>query len=382
MKNVALFACLFSLGIAAPSFGQDNADNRILKGLFDTTLQEAIARHDIPAVSLALVSPDGIVYEGTKGVRKIGSRAPMQVSDPLHVGSNTKAVTAYLAAILVQQGKIHWDTKVADVFPKIPKAAADKYPQATLAKLLSHQAWIKPMTKQEDFAGLPKDLLNTHLAPAAAMQARKRFTLQMLQYEPSMPKGDKDTNYSNAGYVVAAAMLEQVAGKPWETLVQDDIFKPLNIHALIGWPAAHNRNGVYGHLLNDDDKLVADDPSALPTILAPAGDLSLSTEDNARWLMENLKCLQGTSKLLPRTACRRIEVGNPAAKQLPMGWSTTVQGALGRVSTHVSSSGTFMTYDVVYVDKQRAVAITINSANPDAALAFREVFSAVNSQLL
>ena len=382
MKNIALFACIFSLGISAPSFGKDDSGNRILKGLFDTTLQETVAKHNIPGVSLALVSPDGIIYAGTRGVRKMGKSKPMQVSDPLHVGSNTKAVTAYLAAILVQQGKIDWDTRVSDVFPGIPKADADKYPQATLANLLSHRAWIKPMTTQEDLAGLPKALLKTHLSPAAAMLKRKQFVSQMLQYEPSLPKGDIETNYSNAGYVVAAAMLEQVAGKPWETLVQDDIFKPLNIHALIGWPAEYDRNGVYGHLLNGDDKLVADDPTALPTILAPAGDLSLSTEDNAKWLMENLKCLQGQSKILTSTECHRIEIGNPANKQLPMGWSSTVQGGLGRVSTHVSSSGTFMTYAVVYIDKQRAVAITINSANPDAALAFREVFSAVNSQLL
>ncbi|WP_193162302.1 serine hydrolase domain-containing protein [Microbulbifer hainanensis] len=382
MKNIALLACIFSLGISGPSFGKDDSANKILKGLFDTTLQETVIKHNIPGVSLALVSPDGIIYEGTRGVRKMGKSKPILLSDPLHVGSNTKAVTAYLAAILVRQGKIDWNTNVSDVFPNIPKAEAQKYNQATLANLLSHRAWIKPMTKQEDFAGLPRALLDTHLAPTAAMQARKQFVSQMLQYEPSLPKGDKDTNYSNAGYVVAAAMLEQVAGKPWETLVQEDIFKPLDIHALIGWPAEHDRNGVYGHLLDDDNKLVADDPAALPTILAPAGDLSLSTEDNAKWLMENLKCLQGQSKILTTAACNRIEIGNPASKQLPMGWSSTVQGGLGRVSTHVSSSGTFMTYAVVYIDKQRAVAITINSANPDAALAFRDVFSAVNSQLL
>jgi len=52
------------------------------------------------------------------GIRKIGSAEPMQVQDQVHLGSNTKAMTAFLCGILVDEGKLKWNQPLGETFPE------------------------------------------------------------------------------------------------------------------------------------------------------------------------------------------------------------------------------------------------------------------------
>ena len=56
---------------------------------------------------------------GAVGVRKIGSPEPIRVTDQMHLGSNTKAMTATLIGTLVDEGKLAWGSTIRDVFPEL-----------------------------------------------------------------------------------------------------------------------------------------------------------------------------------------------------------------------------------------------------------------------
>src|SRR6187455_2314446 len=63
---------------------------------------------DVPGLVAAVVSGRELVAIGASGVRKRGDETPITTNDQMHLGSCTKAMTATLAAILVEDGKLQW----------------------------------------------------------------------------------------------------------------------------------------------------------------------------------------------------------------------------------------------------------------------------------
>jgi CubicO group peptidase (beta-lactamase class C family) len=92
-----------------------------------------LQKQEVSALAAAIVTSDGLVSSGVAGFRKKGSPEPVTLADHWHLGSLTKAMTATLAARLVEEGTVTWNDTP---WPADPSA---KEPQApTLADLLNH----------------------------------------------------------------------------------------------------------------------------------------------------------------------------------------------------------------------------------------------------
>jgi D-alanyl-D-alanine carboxypeptidase len=66
----------------------------------------------------------------------------MTADDLVHIGSDTKAMTAVLVARLVQQGKLEWDSTIAGVLPSIADSIHPDFRDVTVADLLRHVAGL------------------------------------------------------------------------------------------------------------------------------------------------------------------------------------------------------------------------------------------------
>lgn len=76
--------------------------------------------HDVPAVACAVIWSNRVVGLGASGLRKAGAgEAPVTLHDKWHHGSLTKSMTATLAAMLVEEGRLRWDSTLAEVFPDL-----------------------------------------------------------------------------------------------------------------------------------------------------------------------------------------------------------------------------------------------------------------------
>jgi CubicO group peptidase (beta-lactamase class C family) len=84
----------------------------------DATLQRYVAKHELPALGAAVVRSGRVVASGAAGTRRAGSRVPATVRDRFHLGSDTKAMTALLAGMLVDEGKLRWTSTIGEVFPE------------------------------------------------------------------------------------------------------------------------------------------------------------------------------------------------------------------------------------------------------------------------
>ncbi|HEY0246347.1 MAG TPA: serine hydrolase, partial [Mucilaginibacter sp.] len=189
-------------------------------------------KYEIPEMAFAIITPDIVVQQEYLGYHKLGDHTAKDTarsSDYFHLGSNTKAITGFIAAYIVEHNQIKWATKIFDIFPEWKNQSNSAYYQVTLQDLLSHKGRIEPYTSEIERNELPEFKGNK-------ANQRQQFAAYLLREKPVAVNSLVGYNYSNAGYTIAAAMLEKVTGKTWEQLVNDIINKKLQFKAAFGWP--------------------------------------------------------------------------------------------------------------------------------------------------
>lgn len=332
-------------------------------------LREYREEYGIPGIAAVVLTSESILYVGVDGLRKLGAPDSIQLDDRFHVGSNTKAMTGFVAAVLVEKGLIDWDSRIIDLFPEFAGAARDVYKDKTLQDLLSHQARIPAFTSGLEFAELPE-------FKGGNMEQRKAFVGWLLQQEPVDIDTTRGYTYSNAGYGIAAAMLENVSGKSWEQLMQDELFDPLEIDGTIGWPAYSDEHQPWGHYYDtDSDHVCPHDPHdeyQLPKICNAAGDVSMSIQDYAKFLRINLLGLRGKDTVLQAATIRYLHACNDTTKRYAIGWGRREHDGY-EVSRHNGSAGTFYCTALIFRDMDLALAIMMNGVTPEAEKAIAEL---------
>ena len=340
------FAGLFFMIIANATKGQD------LQAYADSMR----VAHQIPEIGYAVVSPDRIVDIKAVGYHR-DDRQTVQtkatLADYFHLGSNAKAITGFVAAQLVESKKINWTTKLFDLFPDWKATSHPAYADVTLQDLLSHRARVRPYTSGLEYKMLPP-------FEGDKAERRKQFSKYILQQEP-VPLNDKEFNYSNAGYSVAAAMLEKVTGKSWEQLIKELLETRLKINVAFGWPNRISQQQPFGHwMVNNTLKAVLPDVDYDLALAEPAGDISMSLPDYARFIQLNLLGLSGKDTILKASTYQFLHFG---LKGYSIGWGNVSKDSL-LLSEHAGSAGTFFCYTLNDYKQQLAFIIMANAATP------------------
>jgi CubicO group peptidase (beta-lactamase class C family) len=78
------------------------------------------------------------IASGAVGTRVDGADIPVTIDDRFHLGSDTKAMTATLAGMMVDEGRLRWDSIVGEVLGKDIQGMNPKLAAVTLEQLLSH----------------------------------------------------------------------------------------------------------------------------------------------------------------------------------------------------------------------------------------------------
>jgi D-alanyl-D-alanine carboxypeptidase len=313
---------------------------------------------EIPELSYSILTSDSVLVTNTLGFHRStlkSDETKALPTDYMHLGSNTKAITGLIAAYLVEQRKISWTAKLFALFPEWRAVANPAYYEITLADLLSHRARIQPFTGGEEFQALPK------FAGTKSAQ-RKLFSYYLLTKEP-ITKNTEIYNYSNAGYSIAALMLEQASGKTWEDLVDEVLNKKLHLQYKFGWPNRRDCNQPSGHWLEDEVLTPLDSNTTYNlNLIEPAGDISMPIADYVKFIQLNLAGLEGKSGLVKPQTVNYLHFGHPAYS---IGWLNTNK-ADKHSSEHAGSAGTFYCYTLINKDKNLAYVIMANSATDKA----------------
>jgi CubicO group peptidase (beta-lactamase class C family) len=98
------------------------ADDR--RAAFEGYLSEAIPRFGVPGAAVAVIQDREVTYLRGFGVKELGGTQPVTPDTLFMIGSITKPMTTMLAAALVDDGRLNWDTRLIDVLPQF--AAGDR----------------------------------------------------------------------------------------------------------------------------------------------------------------------------------------------------------------------------------------------------------------
>ena len=116
-------------------------------------LEPYLKEYDLPSFAAAVFNQGVVIASGAVGTRRAGSDIPVQIDDRFHLGSDTKAFTSLLVGEFVQQGKLRWDSTLAEIFPELKETMDPEFAKITLQELLSHTSGLKDGPEFVDLIG-------------------------------------------------------------------------------------------------------------------------------------------------------------------------------------------------------------------------------------
>lgn len=248
----------------------------------DDYVAKSMATFEPPGMSLAIVENGQTVLAKGYGVRKLGEKGRADEHTIFPIGSCTKAFTSAALAILVDEGKLEWDDKVAEKLPGFRMYDAYTTSEMTIRDLLVHRSGL----------GLGAgDLLWL-----GGTDFTRKQLIERLRYIKPATSFRSGYAYDNVLYIVAGALVEQLSGMSWETFVQKRILKPLGMKDTVvpfdaplkvaNRVAPHAR--LKGPLRGLGPVEVLANNALDSASVAPAGSIQASAVDIAQWMKTQL----------------------------------------------------------------------------------------------
>ncbi len=242
-------------------------------------LERIRSEHGVVALAACVVHGGEVAQLVAVGKRRRGGSEAVTVDDRWHLGSCTKAMTATLCGMFVDEERVKFESTLPELFPSLGDGMHAGWRKVTLRDLLRHRSG---MSANPFVDGLWRRMAE-HEGPLPAMRAE--VAEELLSRAPEFEDGT--FHYSNAGYIVAGALLERITGKSWEDLMRERLFTPLGMtSAGFGPPGVADRDEQpCGHLGAERATPVRPGPGAdNPAALGPAGTVHASLRDWARFI--------------------------------------------------------------------------------------------------
>jgi CubicO group peptidase (beta-lactamase class C family) len=234
----------------------------------ESLTQQTMKKTGVPGVAIAIVHNDQVVYLKGFGVRQVGKAEAVDADTIFQLASVSKPVTSTVMAALVGEKIVDWDDPIVNHDPGFALYTPWVTSQVTLRDFLCHRSGLPDHGGDllEDLGYDRKDVLHRlrFLKPASSFRS---------QYA-----------YTNFGFSEAAVAAAKAAGKPWEEVAAEKLYRPLGMASTSSryedYAAAKNRALIHARI---DGKWTAK-YNRNADAQAPAGGVSSSVRDMAQWL--------------------------------------------------------------------------------------------------
>jgi len=259
LKRKCAILILFLLQLGK-SYSQD------LSQKMDTLLNAFTSQYRFSGV--ALVSKGGkILIEKGYGYKNFAKKIPNNPNGIFQIGSITKQFTSTVILRLQEQGKLNVQDKLSKYISDFP--GSDRI---TLEHLLTHTSGIYNYTNDNRFMN-NESLKHVELDRMIAMMKEKP-----LEFTP----GSK-FSYSNSNYILLGYIIQKVSGKPYEQMVRELIFTPLQMNQSgFDFKNLKDTNRVVGYLAIDN-KLQLPAPIVDSSASYAAGAIYTTADDLYKW---------------------------------------------------------------------------------------------------
>lgn len=184
-----------------------------IDALMEAALQQGLG---YPAVSWALVIDGEVVHQRAFGLRDVAAAAPATPDTEFRIASMSKSFTALAILKLRDAGRLRLDDPVAKHVPELrrwPRPTTDAGP-ITIRHLLAHTGGLPEDNPQGD--------RQLALTPA-------QFSAWLRSAPPLASVPGSAFEYSNLGFMILGRVVTRVSGRPYQTYMREQIFKPLGM---------------------------------------------------------------------------------------------------------------------------------------------------------
>lgn len=237
---------------------------------FEAIAQELVANQRVPGLAMAIVQDGRILSARGYGITDVDDAEPVGPHTVFRLASLSKAFAGTITGMLVNEGALRWDSRVADYLPSLQFSDPAAARQLTVADVLSHRvglthnAYDRDLERNVDFNTLVQ-----------------KFAQAPMRCAPGECYAYQNVAFSLIGNVVYGASghfySEEVSRRIFKPLGMDDASYGLegiesspswakpHVHAGSGWAALMPKPSYYR--------------------VAPAAGVNASAADMAQWLL-------------------------------------------------------------------------------------------------
>lgn len=275
-----LSSCFIAVtAIVATPVIADSATAILNPAAIDAVAKRVMETYQVPGMAVGVIEQGKIVFAKGYGVHEYGKPQPVAGNSLFKIASNTKAFTAAALALLVDEGKLHWDDPVINYLPEFRLADPWVTREFTIRDLLIHKSGLNLGAGDLMFWPEPNDFT-------------RKDILHGLQFLPMTSSFRSEYAYDNLLYVLAGEVTERVSGMPWEQFIEQRLMQPLGMtHCFAGpVPAAYRPHIAQPHALVEGKPAVVRRDAADAIIpSAAAGGIRCSLDSMLSWMQMQLQ---------------------------------------------------------------------------------------------
>lgn len=277
--GLLLTACLLFLPTAAGAKEKSSpkaasADLKKILAAFEKYAEEARKAWQVPGMAIAVVHGDKLIYAKGFGVKELGKEDPVNKQTLFQIGSTSKAFTAALVGMLVDEKKFGWQDKVVELY----------------ADFQMYDPWVTRQFMVEDLMSQRSGLRGYTGDLQTILGFDRQHVIHTLRYFKPVSSFRSRYAYQNGLFLVAGALIQKYSGKSWEENVKDRIFTPLGMSASSTnfKTLKQAKNRATGHVINKKGKVEILPWSwpfhQAPYTHGPAGGINSNILDMSKWL--------------------------------------------------------------------------------------------------
>ncbi|MFN2335935.1 MAG: serine hydrolase [Bacteroidales bacterium] len=241
----------------------------------DKIAEQTMEAFNVPGIAVAVVKDGRVVHMKGYGVSSIITGKKTDENTLFAIASNSKAFTSAALGILVDEGKLSWETKVIDVIPEFRLYNAYVTEDFNIKDLLTHRS------------GMGLGAGDLMLWPDSSTFTKEEI-IHNLRFLKQTSSFRTKYDYDNLLYLVAGEVVARVSGQSWEQFIEERIMKPLGMERSSPSPgmARDRENMIDAHVpVNGVLQVV---PIYESDLLNPAGGIISSVSDMTKWVMMQL----------------------------------------------------------------------------------------------
>ncbi len=271
---VACLACFsFSLGAQGEAKLPSDKELQAILTDFEEYAETSMRDWETPGMAVTIVRGDDVIYTKAFGVKTQGGDDPVTTDTIFQIGSSSKAFTAALVAMLVDEGRVGWKDPVIEHVPDFEM----------------YDPWVTREFMVEDLmaqrSGMPPHALDL----LVVLGFDRDYIKHALRYVKPASSFRSEFAYQNNLFLVAAELVEKHTGKSWEDNVKDGIFESLSMSSsttdMKSFQEAKDVTSLHHRLGEKIVTLPKDWPYlSWNYVFGPAGGINSNIIDMAKWL--------------------------------------------------------------------------------------------------